>query len=134
MWQVMEKRNIFSSWFLWHYVLALKELFLRWKDLLYFNLNYFSIPFLLRTLFSPWRKTEVSYGRGFDAGRLFNALVFNIFSRIMGSIVRFLVIIVGLLTQVSIFFLGFFAIFLWIIFPLVIIFGVFTSLQWLIFS
>ena len=134
MWQVAEKKNIFSSWMLWHYVVSLKEIYQRWKDLLDFSLDYFSIPFLLKTLFSPWRKYKVSYGKGFDIGKILEAFGFNIFSRFLGAIIRIVVIFVGFLAETLIIFFGTFIIFSWIVLPLITILGLFLSLQWLIFS
>lgn len=106
MWQVVEKRNIISSWFFWHYSVALNIAWQRWRDFMRFNRDYFSIPFLLKTLLSPWRRYKFSYGRGFDIGRILEALTFNMFSRVMGAIVRIAVIIIGTALQVLIFFFG----------------------------
>ncbi len=103
-----------------------------WKNLLVFNMNYFSIRFLLRTLFAPWKKYTFSYGRGFDAGRFLDTLVFNVFSRLIGFIIRTLIIIIGLIAQVMIFVLGILIMMAWILIPLLIIAGIIVSLKWLI--
>jgi hypothetical protein len=134
MWQVVEKKNIFSSWILWHYVVSLKEIYQRWKDLLRFSLDYFSIPFLLKTLFAPWRKYKVSYGKGFNIGKILESFGFNAFSRFLGAVIRIVVIFIGFLTEALIIFFGSFIILLWIVLPLITILGLFLSLQWLIFS
>ncbi len=96
-----------------------------------FNRDYFSIPFLLKTLFSPWRRYSFSYGRGFDIGRYLEALVFNAFSRIMGAIMRITVIITGILLQLLIFFLGILLIIIWLLLPIITIIGLFFPLRWL---
>ncbi len=134
MWKVVEKRNIFSSWLLWHYVVALKEIYERWRDFLRFSLDYFSIPFLLKTIFSPWRKYKVSYGKGFDIAKILEAFGFNAFSRVLGAVIRTTVIFVGLLTEILIIFFGIFIIFSWVLLPLITFLGLFLSLQWLTFN
>ncbi len=134
MWQVVEKRNIFSSWLLWHYVVASGDVIKRWKDLLRFNLDYFSIPFLVRTMFSPWRRYKISAGKGFDIGKIAEVVVFNTFSRFIGATMRLTVIVVGIVMQVAILFFGIIALLLWLLLPLLIISGLFLSLQWIIFN
>jgi len=134
MWQVTEKRNIFSLWISWHYVVALENVYLKWRDILRFNLDYFSIPFLIKTLFAPWKRYNLSLGRGFDISRITEAVVFNTFSRLMGAIMRISVIFIGLIMQLLILFFGIFIILSWILLPLMILVGLFTSLQWLILN
>jgi hypothetical protein len=134
MWKVVEKKDILSSWILWHYVISLEKIYRQWKDFLKFNMDYFSIPFLLKTIFSPWKKYKISYGKGFDIAKIFEALTFNVFSRFIGAGIRTLVILFGLLSQFLIIFFGIFIILFWIILPLVTAFGIFILLQWLIFT
>jgi hypothetical protein len=134
MWKVVEKKDILSSWILWHYVISLERIYRQWKDFLKFNMDYFSIPFLLRTIFSPWKKYKISYGRGFDIAKIFEALTFNVFSRFIGAGIRTLVILFGLLSQFLILLFGIFIILFWIILPLITTFGIFILIQWLIFT
>ncbi len=134
MWEVIEKRNIITLWFLWHYHDALQDIILKWKNILRFNLNYFSISFLLKTFFSPWRRYKLSRGRGFDFGKFAEVLVFNTFSRFMGMIMRTVVIISGVLLQIIIVALGFLVLVFWIFFPLLIFLGIIMSLKWLILN
>ncbi len=132
MWEVTKKKNLFLCWLSWHYSVALDELVQRLKNLLSFNLHYFSIPFLARTLFAPWRGYSISYGRGFDIKRFFDVLVFNVFSRIMGAIARAVVIVTGLISHILLFLLGVILLLLWLVYPLLLIFGIIISLRWLI--
>ncbi len=134
MWQVVEKKDILSSWILWHYTVAFRKIYSQWRDLLRFNIDYFSIPFLIKTIFSPWKRYKISYGRGFDIARIFEALTFNVFSRFIGAGIRIFVIFIGLSLQFLIMFFGTFIIFFWIILPLVTTFGLFILLQWLILT
>jgi ATP-dependent Clp protease ATP-binding subunit ClpA len=63
-----------------------------WKNLVIYAFNAFSIPLLIKTLFSPW-KMDKNLG-----GHLtfFEKMVFAIFSRILGLVARVFLIILGL--------------------------------------
>ena len=132
MWKVADEKNIFVSWLVWHYIVAPREVLNKLKNIFSFGLDYFSIPFLIRTLFAPWRKYKFSYGRGFDAARFFEALAFNTFSRIMGMIMRCAVILVGVLTQLMVLFVGVLSIIFWIFLPIITALTLIISIQWLI--
>ena len=109
--------NIFSQWFSWHFLELPKDIFKAWKNFLLFNLNYFSISLLLKTLFFPWRKYSYSYGRGFDLSRYFEAFTFNLISRALGAIMRICLIVLGLLVQIFIIFAGVIILIGWLLLP-----------------
>src|SRR3989344_4778408 len=117
-----EKReNIVIMWLLWRFYEMPKFLFSVWRSYLLFGLNYFSIDLLLKTLFSPWRKYNWIYPRGFDIKEFFNTLVSNTFSRILGAMCRMVLIIIGALAQVFVFVVGIVVIILWLLIPFIII-------------
>jgi hypothetical protein len=95
---------------------------LAWKNLLLFNLYYFSIPILLKTLFSPWHRYQWKYGKGLDVHQYIEIFLSNIISRILGSWVRIAVIVAGLGAQIAIFLGGLGALLLWFFMPLVLLF------------
>lgn len=63
-----------------------------WKSLVFYAFNAFSIPLLLNTLFSPWKNDTDAGG---DKG-LLEKVVFAIFSRVLGLMVRLILISLGL--------------------------------------
>ncbi len=123
MWQVAEKRNIIISWLVWHYKVSLVFLWGRWRDFMRFSRDYFSIPFLLKTLFSPWRKYTESKGRGFDITKSLEVMVFNGFSRVMGFILRISVIVIGVIAELLFLIIGLTIIIVWLLLPLLTVAG-----------
>ena len=69
-----------------------------WKNLLIYAYNAFSIPLLLKTLFSPW-KQDKAVGSNFD---FLEKFVFAIFSRILGFVARVVLIVLGLVFTIFI--------------------------------
>jgi hypothetical protein len=120
MWQLIKRKNIILSWLSWHYVVAMKELLIMCKDFFLFTSYYFSIPFLLRTLFYPWRKQKIYREKGFNIASFFDALLFNAFSRFMGALIRTVVILIGVVAQIITVFVSFLIILFWILLPVAV--------------
>jgi len=120
------------KYFFWYYSGGTKKFILIWRDFLRFILFYFSVGFLIKTLFSPWHK-DISFPtwRGLHPILFMKNLANNLISRFMGMIVRLVVILVGILLDILLLVVGFFIFILWILAPLIsilsIIFIIFTS-------
>lgn len=100
-----------------------------WGNCLKFNLNYWSVPLLLKTLFSHWRRYRYSYGRGFDFKRYFEAFTFNMISRVLGALMRVVLITLGLFTEILVFLAGAVVFLIWLILPLLLIMGFFYGFK-----
>lgn len=120
----MREQNIFSLWFLWQFYQMPKFLLQAWNNYFMFAANLFSLPLLLKTFFSPWRRYNWKYPRGFDLAGFFNTLISNIFSRILGAIVRTVLIIIGILFQIFVVIFGLIIFIGWILVPFIAIFGI----------
>ena len=116
-------QNIISLWIFWYFFEMPQNILKAWKNFLLFNLNYFSIPLLLRTLFSHWRRYSWKRGRGFNVGEYFNVLFSNLMSRFMGAIVRSILILIGLIFEVFIILFGIVIFLGWFILPILLISG-----------
>lgn len=93
-----------------------------WKDILISGLEYFSLPVLMKTLFSPWRRYLWSYPVGFQPAILLEVLVSNFISRILGAIMRLGLIIIGVCGEFLIGVAGAAVFFLWLaLLPLIIL-------------
>lgn len=126
--------NIIWIWFSWYFFEATREILRGWKNFLIFNLNYFSIPLLLKTLFSPWKRYYWQRaGPGFDIGEYFNVLFSNLTSRFLGAFIRCFLIIIGLVLELLIVIGGLIVFLGWILLPLFLILGLLFGL-FLIFS
>lgn len=123
---------VFLKYLSWHYTEATKTILKAWGNFLNFNLEYFSIFFLFKTLFSPWRRYSWSYGRGFDIGRWIETFISNFISRILGFFVRSILIVIGFLAEFFILFAGIFVLFVWIFLPLIIVGMIWLSIKILI--
>ncbi len=118
-----EKDNIVSSWILWQFYEMPKFLLLVWHNYLTFALNLFSLPLLLKTFFSPWRRYRWRYPKAFDLGEFFNTLISNAFSRILGAIMRIFLIVAGISFQIFVVISGLLIFISWIALPFIIIAG-----------
>jgi hypothetical protein len=115
----MEFVHVVWYYIFWHYTKAWKDLLRVIDNYLWFIGNYFSINLLLGTLFSPWRRLKISGGRG-QADGFFAALLINTLMRLVGFIFRLFVILSGACAILITLFLGFVAIVLWLVLPLVV--------------
>jgi len=116
------KKNGLFAWILWHFYEMPKTWFSIWKNYLWFGLYYFSIPFLLATLFLPWRKYAWRYPKGFDVGGFLSTFASNLFSRLIGAFIRVVLVIVGIALEIFIFVAGIVLILLWYLLPFLLLF------------
>ena len=92
--------------------------------------DYFSLDLLLRTLFSPFRQISAGAVRG-PIGVQLRALVDNLISRIIGGIVRTIVIVIGSVTLLLSCILGLVRIALWPLVPVLpVVFIMFALAGW----
>ena len=108
------------SYLTWHYGEGLSGAVSAATRALSGFFNYFSILWLARTLFSPWHRVAEAYGRGFDPNRFFSVLAGNLISRVLGAMVRSVVIAVGLGMSACAIVAGFGFVAAWLTAPLLI--------------
>jgi len=115
--------NIFFQYLAWHFFDTPKGILRAWQNCLKFNLNHWSVPLLLRTWFSTWRRYQYSYGKGFSFSKYFEVFTFNLISRIIGAIMRSVLIIFGLSMEILVFLAGTIVLLAWLILPFFLILG-----------
>ena len=117
------KKNIFSLWAKWHFIEMPKFLLQVWKNYLMFASNYFSVILLLKTFFYPWKKYNWKYPRSFNIQEFFNTFISNTFSRLLGALMRIILIIAGIFLQIFIIIIGAVIFAFWVIMPVLVIIG-----------
>ncbi len=108
---------IFPYYLSWHYGRGYHELFNTLKNFIIFIPTFFSIGTLLKTLFSPLYKMKERYEGGFDIGNLMEVTVVNLIMRVVGFIVRTVVIIAGFIASVVTVVFSFSLIIVWSVIP-----------------
>lgn len=121
--EASKTENIFIVWFLWHFYEMPMFLLEVWKNYILFALNYFSVPALLMSFFSPWRKYRWTYPKIINVVEFFNTLISNLFSRILGAMMRTVLIILGIMLQIFVLVVGLIIFLLWILVPFIIVAG-----------
>lgn len=126
--EVTKNKNIIISWIEWHFIDAPIFLLGAWRNILLFNLHFFSISFLLKTIFSYWHKYSWRYRRGFTILEYIEVFFSNIISRVLGALARIFLIIIATFSQMVIFIIGVMLIISWVFLPLITIILFFISL------
>ncbi len=121
--------NIFFLYLQWHFIDRPKSILKGWGNCLKFNLNYWSVPVLLKTFFSPWRRYRYSYGKGFDLKRWVEAFSFNMISRTIGAIMRSFLVVAGLATEIIVLLAGIAVFLSWLALPVLLALGIFYGFK-----
>lgn len=112
--------GVFLRYFSWHYIDALSDIFLVWSNFFWFIGHYFSMALLFRTFFSPWKRITEEYKReGIE--EIAETFILNVSSRLVGMVVRFVILVVGLFTEMLLI-VGLFIFYtLWLLLPFLVV-------------
>lgn len=111
---------LFFEYTFWHYGRAISEMFELFGNFAWFFYHFFSIGILSRTLFSPIWRLQEKYSKGFDPQAFFESFIVNIISRIVGFLLRSILIISGIIAEILVFLLFIISFVAWIFFPILI--------------
>lgn len=89
--------------------------------------DYFSIDLLLRTLFAPFRQISAGHVRGPLAVQL-RALGDRLFSRLIGAVVRCIMIVIGTAACIVVLVIALVGLALWLVTPVLPVIGLVVSL------
>lgn len=109
------------QYLLWHYSRALREYVEIWWNILYFVFHFFSIPALLKTLFSPWKRLKEQHRTTLKPDVLLEAFVFSLIMRTVGFLMRSITIILGTLATVAVCVGGIIILLFWLTLPGVVL-------------
>ena len=113
--------TFFVRYAAWHYTQAPSLLFKLWMNLLWYLGHAFSISALSRSLFSPWKRIVAQHTKRWDLEDYASAVLANFVSRIIGGLMRFFLILVGLTLQLVLLCLGGLLYISWFILPLLVV-------------
>jgi len=116
----------------WHYTTAIADLVRNYLDLASWLENFFSLGHLSRNLFSPWRRLGEEYPEHFDLEAFFTALVVNTLMRLVGVVIRLVILLIGLVSVVLSFILFVIILGAWLAMPLILIFLIVLGFKLLI--
>lgn len=87
------------SYLSWHYSAGMSEAWERARLAMRAVYNYFSIGDLFGSLFSPFHRDVQSKGLGFDPKVFLYSIAENLVSRIIGFLIRIVIIFMGLIAM-----------------------------------
>lgn len=130
----MKFLTVFIGYLKWHYCKALLTTFSFWKNILVFLFNFFSIKNLSGNFFTPWKRLADSYPKHFNLKNYFFIFLVNTIMRIVGMILRLIVILIGL-ACCAIYILAIpLSLLIWLTLPFIIIVLILYGLVLIIFS
>ena len=113
----------------WHYTYGIVDLIGVVRNFVWFFYTFFSIPFLLKTLFKPFERLGEQYGKRFDLGAWAETFVINSLMRFVGALLRSFLILNGILFIILTICIGFLFLMAWILAPLHLFFLVMYGLK-----
>lgn len=115
--------------FYWLFVESTVRILREWKFFLVFGLNFFSVPLLIGTFFSPWHRYWYGYPKNFDPAALFEAIFGNLMSRVIGVILRSVFIALGIIFDAFVFAIGFAVLVFWVTLPFISIYFFYLGIR-----
>jgi hypothetical protein len=112
--------SFLPSYIHWHYTTAITQFFSIWKNYIWFFYHFFSIVELARTLFLPWRRLSEEK-KATSLEELGEKIVVNILMRVIGALVRFVMIVLGVLFLLITGVLGSILFVVWVLLPVLVI-------------
>ncbi len=106
----------------WHYTQGLAELIKNFWNFVIFELHFFSVTDLLRTLFSPFQRLKENYGGNItDLENILSTFVVNIIMRIIGLLVRTFILVFAFVSLTLTFLLFPLIIIFWLVLPVLLL-------------
>ncbi len=113
--------SIVHHYLLWHYTRAFVEISHVWRNFLWFVVHFFSLPQLLRSWLSPWKRIVEDRGEAWNFEDLAGFIIIGLVSRIIGFILRTIIITIGTMSLLFTIAGGIIVYLFWIVAPAIII-------------
>ena len=121
------------NYFTWHYSRGLRDYMRTWTNFIWFFWHFFSVGILSKTLFAPFRRIrETNTQPGLHIDIFFQNLLVNLIMRVVGFVLRSILIIIGMLAIGSTLVVGSIFLFVWLFMPLVLVTLIGTGILFLL--
>ena len=124
----MGEASLFFEYSKWHYGRAYSSALVTGGNFMWFIVHFFSMPLLLRTLFSPWKRIQEEHDKqGLED--YFATIAVNVMTRVFGFCVRIFILFVGLSVLIlgAVFILAWFIV--WVFLPVLVIMSVIFGIK-----
>ena len=112
-----------TKYLVWHYSEALADWRRIVSNFIWFFFHMFSVGLLLRTLFSPFKRMREERKKGSLAFEDWGgAIIVNLLMRLIGFLVRSMIITIGVIFIIFTILVGAVALLLWLILPALVTF------------
>jgi len=109
-----------SGYFVWWYTAGINQAYASAAALLGYIIDSFSLPTLFKTLFAPW-KNDVMTAHNASLGDQLKIWQLNLASRIIGFLVRSVVIVTTLIILIVLFVVAGVGLAIWFLVPLLVV-------------
>lgn len=110
------------QYLMWHYTRGIRDVLLFWQNMLWFISNFFSIPILMRNLFSPWRALEDKRTTtAFVLSDVLSVFLINTIMRVVGFFIRIIFLSVGFALYVLMALSGPLLLIVWLLLPIIMV-------------
>ena len=123
---------ILHHYVVWHYTQAFFQFFNIWRNLIWFVVHFFSLPDLLRSWIAPWKRITETRAKAWDVEDFIGTIIINLLSRIIGFIMRTIVIILGTFSLFATLIGGVGGLLVWVVAPALIIFLLILGVAYII--
>lgn len=111
----------------WWYGRGFHDYLVRIQNMFASIYDYFSIDLLLKTLFSPFRQISAGQVHG-PIGAQMRALADQLFSRVIGAVVRLFMVVFGTISCLVIGIVALLGVIVWVLAPFLPVIGLIISL------
>jgi hypothetical protein len=125
----MQIALLIPEYFVWHYTTALRLCLNIVSNFIWFTYNFFSIPILLKSFFSPLKHAEEHFKSSFRHTLPIEVIIAELVSRFVGLVFRACVIFFGVTLSVAIALIGLCFFVFWLFLPFIIIALIFEGIN-----
>ena len=105
---------------LWHYTTGISSYISLWGNSFFFLYHFFSVPFLLKTFFEPWKRLDEHARPGLHPVEWTSALIVTSIMRAVGMCARIFLLLLAILGFVFVCVGGALGLVVWLLLPVLV--------------